>query len=247
MRTFYAIIMLVVFSYCHREIWHMQNLLRWIGELDGYLPRHHCYLVSSSLVPAQSVSDILTQASHLFCSVKAIRQRKPDERGWPQSCNSMFRLGAEHAKGRPFLWVEPDFIPLRTGWLNDIEDEYAVCGKPFMGVTPTKPLLHLTGCAVYPDDIGFYNPHTLLSDSMAWDAVEAQLTLPHVFCSTLFQHEWGDHEKNQAPTFRTQRSLRMLKPDACTLHRNKDHTLIKRLRERRRTPRWCRLKEMVGL
>lgn len=242
-----GLIVLVVSAFCHREIVQELNLLRWMGELDDYMPQHQCAMIASSQVPPSAANETVRAARNVFGTATLVHQRVADERGWPQSCNSLFRVGVQHAKGRSFLWVEPDLVPLRAGWLDEIEEEYEACGKPFMGYTPRKPLLHLTGCAVYPPNIEAYNPQALRADAVAWDATAPELTLPHVYCSTLFQHEWGDHEKNKAPTFRTQRSLRIIRPEAVVLHRNKDQTLIKRLRERRYNPRWCRWKAAVGL
>lgn len=238
--------MLVCSSFCHKEVKQELNLFRWMSELGGCL-NHQCALVVSSQVTPNDAKDITHAARDVFGSVTVVRQTKVDERGWPQSCNALFKLGASHVRGRPFFWIEPDLVPLREGWLNEIDDEYKACGKPFMGYTPRVPFLHLTGCAVYPSDISLYNPHTLLADDIAWDAVKPEFTLPHTYCSPLFQHEWGNHEKNKAPSFWTQRSLRLVRSEACVLHRNKDQTLIKRLRERRESPRWCDMKAMVWM
>lgn len=241
------IVVLLLSAFCHREIQQELNLLRWIKELDDYLPQHQCTLVASSQVTNEDAIQIENAARDVFDNVALVRQTTVDERGWPQSCNALFKFAASKVKGRSFLWIEPDLVPLKSGWLDEIEAEYRDCGKPFMGYTPTRPFLHLTGCAVYPGNIEDYNPYTLSADTMAWDATEPQLTLPHVFCSTLFQHEWGNHEKNRSPSFWTQRSLRIIRPDAVVLHRNKDQTLIKRLRERRANPRWCRFIERIWL
>lgn len=225
--------------YCHKETWHIRNLLKWISELQGKMPRHRALLVASYHVSKDDVRDVTHLAQCIFSKVDAIKQREEDERGWPQSCNSLFRVAygyiQEIAKV-PFWWNETDCIPLKRGWLDALENEYYQVRKPFMGRIVDKPFLHLTGCAIYPPHIERYNTHLLAAVDLAWDVMSPHMTIPYAHNTDLFHHEWGDAEKNIAPSYPTRWSLRAIPSEAVVSHRNKDHTLIERLREARRQP-----------
>ncbi len=231
--------MLAVFAYSHKETWHIRNLLKWISELQGNMSRHRALLVASSRVDLDDVRDVSDMATCIFHKVDAIRQREEDERGWPQSCNSMFRVAYYYVRDTlkiPFWWNETDCIPLKTGWLDALENEYNQVKKPFMGRVVDKPFPHLTGCAIYPPNIENWNPHMLAAVNLAWDVMSPHLTIPYTHNTELFHHEWGNAAKNIAPTYPTRWSVRSIPSEAVVSHRNKDHTLIERLREMRRRP-----------
>jgi hypothetical protein len=43
-----------------------------------------------------------------------------------------FHCGALAAKGKPFLWIEPDSIPLKPDWIKTITAEYNRLGKAIL-------------------------------------------------------------------------------------------------------------------
>lgn len=63
--------------------------------------------------------------------------------GWPMAPNRHFRRAAEwianNKPDRPWLWMEPDLLPVKPAWLDALYDEYDRARKPFMGcVVPTR-------------------------------------------------------------------------------------------------------------
>lgn len=165
--------------------------------------------------------------------------------GWPEAANQMFYAACSHAEN-PFLWLEPDCVPLRAGWLTALSDAYAKSGKAIMGAfvkskSPGLPKVSVAGVAVYPAEpiavIGNF-----LESNKAWDVECAARMVEFGRETKLIQHFWG--KKELSPTFRRLRSkdnppntllLDCISPEAVLFHRCKDGTLIDLLKEQ--TPR----------
>lgn len=150
---------------------------------------------------------------------------------------------AMHSFNRPWLWLEPDAVPLVAGWLDKIETEYKLVNerknnpKYLMGGEVKKPQHRMSGVAVYPPQVAqFTRGIPMLGNNKApWDQVLAKDFMPHVHFTPLIQNIWNQvvGDPTSIPTFPTQESLAMLDPQAVLFHRVKDGTLIERLREKR--------------
>lgn len=225
--------MLVVLAFCEKDWQAAIDLFKWCAELDGQYLQHKLVLVAAREL-SQVINNAVFQAAHkVFPKTEMVRPLKEDLRGWPASCNTMFVTGYDYVrltKKCPYLWLEADSIPLRPGWLDELEFEYSKCGKPFMGCIYDNPYEHLTGVAVYPPNIEKFNPAIVNAGTECFDLVEAKRTIPHSHHTELYHHEWGDPD---AWTFPNIKSLDRIKPEAVLFHRNKDGTLIQRLREKR--------------
>ena len=139
------------------------------------------------------------------------------------------------------------FIPIRKGWVADIEHSYASCGKPFLGhivhgvIHPTS--MHLNGVAVYPPDLHVYSTHIMLPpDGVAWDVAGAfGGVVPNARHTPLIMNVWEiDEDGNSVtsggvvPTFPDQATVdKVVDFSASLFHRCKDMSLIDRLRERK--------------
>jgi hypothetical protein len=231
--------MLVVFSASHKDLEMTYELLSWCKELDTYAP-HKALVVCSTKVAENEVKELILKAKECgFNDVNAIRQKVESEGPWPQAQNAMWQLANEWIErvGRcPWFWLESDAIPLKTGWLDDLEREYNRVGSPFMGpvynwVSATRELPHLVGVSIYPPNVRRYNPFTLAANMAPWDVTRPELTLKWTHNTHLIHHESGDRVNNVAPSFPTAQALSMIHSDAVVFHRNKDGTLIARLRE----------------
>lgn len=155
----------------------------------------------------------------------------------------MFRTAAkwvaENYDG-PFWWHEPDCIPLKKGWLEAIQAEYDLAGRPFLGTVVQGSGYGdmVNGVAVYPQDT-----HTRFSEfdftsSVPWDAWMSPRIMGDTHNSKLVQHFFGQHD--MAPTFALFHtkgepvntfSLEQIRPAAVVFHRNKDGTLLSLLRK----------------
>jgi hypothetical protein len=229
---------IVVFPTCHKDLGQCQKLIDWCSEIDTY-PNHQALIVASTLITNEQISSLVASAQKSFSNVTAIKQKIAEEGGWPISPNRMFQLAAQWVQDvgrREWLWLEPDAIPLRAGWLDTLQSEYLAGGKPFMGtvfewVSAVRKLPHLTGTAIYPPDLARLNPYVLNTSTIPFDCTRPDITLKHAHQTRLIQHVWGDRETNVAPTFPDPTSLSVIDPTSVVWHRCKDGSLIERLRE----------------
>lgn len=243
--------MLVVTPYSQYELEQLQKVLGWAEELGG-AKNHELLLVAGKLVPPEAQKAIETAALRVYGKVETIHAFYEDHRPWPYNPNQMFQRAAQHmyqVRRCPWFLNEPDVVPLKPNWLDIWEAEYKACGKPFMGFIVEFPVdefgnigKHVTGNATYPWDLINYDQTFTLECNAAFDVVLAKSILPHTHHTTLYQHMWlhgypipkkGDPYSKNATTFKTIAELDMIHEEAVIFHRNKDGTLIDRMREKK--------------
>lgn len=233
--------MLVVLPFHAGDKDQAVRLAGWIRELGG-VKEHSCLVLCPPTTDGVGVVEPLREAfGHVF---GLILER--DEPGWPQGPNFMWhRMGVEMSarpQPEPWLWLEPDAVPLVPTWLDQIAAEYKTCGKPFMGdrteVVGVAP--HMSGVAVYPAMV--CNHLERITDLFpppggqhyAWDLVFANQILPKAHFTKLIHHvRWLDPVRRTPPLFKDAASLSHLRPGAVLFHHNRNGDLIDRLREAR--------------
>lgn len=237
--------MTIVFPFHAGDAQLLSQLLRWIARL-GFNADHSALLVADGAVDYHVAEALMKEARHAFGRVN-MRAIQPTQ-GWIPGSNALFECAAKTLAGQPFLFVEPDATPLKPGWIEEIEVEYARCGKLFMGAlvthqTPKLPNPYLEGCAVYPATAWEIMGAALNQDrAHSWTIACAEVVVPLAYNSPLFQHYWG--VPGVAPTFIEQKTeasgvtafaLSEIRPGAALYHRCKDGSLI-RLLERKLFP-----------
>jgi hypothetical protein len=229
--------MLIVLPFCNKDADKAINLLRWMQELDGRHVLHSCALVAPKGMPLDKLKAVKEEALLTFSDIRVLQTNRQDERPWPIAPNVMFRCFLKWAaKNHPgyFWWNEPDCIPLKSKWADLIEEQYIKAKKPFLGFIVDKPRPHLTGCAVYPSNAAQYNPALEIGpQNVAWDFIDPDKTLKHAQHTEFFHHQWMGFDGTGVPTFPSIKELEFISPKAVVFHRNKDQTLIDRLRENR--------------
>lgn len=124
---------------------------------------------------------------------------------WPLGPNLCFQqiLWLYHYKkmSGPFLWCEPDCIPVKTTWLDDLFEEYNNAGKPFMGAFVDQKTesgqqipRHMTGNAIYPHEAYKIAPSLMEARLTPWDVYGAKQILPQCHYTTQIQHEYRHRE-----------------------------------------------------
>lgn len=235
--------MICVTAFCSKDVSLAKDLLEWI-KLLGACKNHDALLVSDASVQWYEALHCLNLAREIFKNAELISTDKPLS-GWPSSANAMFTVASQHlvGQGQPFFWLEPDCIPLRVGWLDEIEQEYKHSGKLYLGafVRSNKaglPGISLGGCAVYPPD-AVNRLKSFCTGNKAWDVASAASVIPQAYDSKLIHWFWG--QPNLAPTFvniKTRYSpvnaftLIHIRPEAAIFHRNKDGSLIRLLKQK---------------
>jgi hypothetical protein len=222
-----------VLPFCGGDAPRFIELLEWMQELGTV--DAHAVLVAPAGLRDGVLAAAEQHALKVFPAVTILRTPfdLPRE-SWPIGPNWSFLVAAEYCRRQQFdFWLhEPDCIPLRAGWFDEIRAEYRQCGQPYMGFIEPRGeqhTEHLAGNACYHYAVF----HHLQIDHLwkAWDVALADVLLPQTHRSELVHQVWGGMGK--PPTFATVDDLRPIPPAAAVFHRNKDGTLIKVLRERR--------------
>lgn len=236
--------MIAVLPFCQKDYPAANRLLHWIFDLGG-AKKYDCLLIADCGTQWSDCLVALEIANKAFRKASIITNKFPAD-GWIAGANSLFFEAAERIQRNeqcPWLWLEPDCVPLKPDWLDRISEEYQRCGKPFMGHIYNAQLLNLprenlSGIAVYPEDA--YSRLKPWRDSpLPFDIAISYKIVPEAHNTDLIEHVWG--ENNLPPTFAEWRTpaspvntlqLSNIRAGAVLWHRNKDGTLIKLLRKR---------------
>lgn len=165
-----------------------------------------------------------------------------DEAGYPKSASHLFLRSLEYCEkahpGEPIMWLEPDTLPMRPNWREEIAAEYAACGRPFLGqIERGHGPAHLCGCAVYPPNWRALAPMlgTVLTApdifwgpglGQAFDTWASPETVPQTAEAKTFQQIW----RPSLPI--TREWLRKnVRQEAALFHQCKDGSGFKAVRE----------------
>jgi hypothetical protein len=230
--------MLVVTAFHNGDAELAAGMFAWCAELDGK-QSHSCVLVASKGMSEDKVRLVRDAAAGAFNVIALVRPKEFNEKGWPESPNLLFKTACAYVSSavrQPFLWLEPDAVPLKPGWLVALSNAYVTSGKPYLGTIRDIPINHITGVAVYPSEVARYNARSLNPGRnnfgpIPFDLAAADRTLKFAATTPLIQHEWGS--KDQPPKFETLADLDKLSDEAMLFHRVKSGRLIELLREKR--------------
>lgn len=229
----------IVFPFHKGALRNAEQWMEWAKELQ--CGRNHALILMPTVgIDYAKVEEL---ARETFASVEVVFDYEKIT-GHPQGPNSMMRQAAWHcqtAEIGPWMFCEDDNIPLFTDSFDRWEREYKAFGKDFMGcyrpahdVTPA----YLSGNMMCPKDVLLKASRLgrrVLSNEgvqLAFDIVAAEQILPQAHLTKLLQQE-PKNPDGSSITFRDQKSLSLLQPDAVFFHPCKDGSLIQQLREQR--------------
>ncbi len=220
--------MLVVLSICQKDVKQALKLSQWIKELGGVL--HHSIVLAASkaCIESKTHEPIVAELKQAFRQVDVYPCSDIPDPAWPRGANHAFirvcKDVIQNDPGKPFFWLEPDAIPLKSTWMNDIEAEYLRAGKPFMGsfVRYENTKDHMSGVGIYRQ-IDSHAPSYVLSHEYAFDIVISDSVLPKAHFTELIQHEWKTDPS---------KILEQIKPEAVIYHQDKTGVIIDHLRGR---------------
>ncbi len=114
--------MICLLNFCHKDRDQSLNLIRWIGELGGC--KGHDLILQSSITAAANglVSELEVAAHDFFDSVTTRVTDIPDERGWPQSCNTAWLdavMFMRYRPARPWLFTKLENPPGSPRWREE--------------------------------------------------------------------------------------------------------------------------------
>lgn len=236
--------MIVAIPFCSIDAPDALALLEWIEAL-GRLDEHTCLLTMDAGVQWSTAAAMAAAAQRSFGEVHIVSTEEPVE-GWPAGPNALWLEAARFAEkqGQPFLWLEPDAVPLKSDWMTKLVAAYSeLSSSCFMGHlyktnSEKFPPVVMSGIAVYPAGaVHLVEPTLTANPPQAWDIAATDAIKPHWSNTKLIYHFWG--EQNLAPTFAREKNehsskntftLANIPEEAVIFHRNKDGTLLNILR-----------------
>jgi hypothetical protein len=196
--------------------------LDWVRKLNGAMLAGYDLVL---LIPQKTA--IAPEVLAPWRSVKRFNENT-GVASWPRGPNLVFQQIQwfyYHEKLRgPFLWCEPDCVPVAADWLDRIRQQYAACGKDFLGAMVEHIVInngqrvprHMTGNAVYPHKAYEKAPKIMEAVTTGWDVQAADQILPKAHITGLIQHEFRHAQ------FTTREELeKTLKPGVVLFHADK--------------------------
>lgn len=207
-------------------------LLRWIAELEN-VSEHSLLIAADSALPQDRVKAMLDIVRKHFYSVRAMIVNV-GVKGWPLAANLTFRAAARQIADSyklNWLWLEPDAVPLRATWLNELANAYQLSPRPLLGaVLDTEktseglPARYMSAIAVWPQDTygrleamwkdaRFTGPVKPAKQGVAqwqngvraFDMIAAEYVVPRAHNTPLIHNHWGT-AYNEPPLFVTERT-----------------------------------------
>jgi hypothetical protein len=118
---------IVVLAFCARDKYQCARLLSWLIQLgisrDSWGKEHHLILAHSRNTDLRGLEATSRLA---FGEVTEFIPQDENESGWWVSCNHLWWRTVEEMERlkSPFLWLEPDVVPLRPDFLDVLWREY---------------------------------------------------------------------------------------------------------------------------
>lgn len=231
----------VVIPFYPGDIHLLSFLLKRIEQLSS---RPDVLFVSPyPCTPGEPLRAMLESKSHSCFRKFDFLTVVPDVSGWPEGPNNMFLAAIKvihQNKMGPFLFLEPDALPLKNRWFEELEHEYQKAGKPFVGSinTDASGLSHFSGVGMYPEDAYIYWKDFLPSKE-AFDMLNQYAILSNAAHTKLIYNLWG--QKGLSPTFKENRekkdpintmTLSQIPRQTVIFHRCKDSSLFNLLTEK---------------
>lgn len=218
----------------------LKNML-WQRELGG-CSKYDCLLSFEANTDPKVAAKIQAAASDTYKNVFTLKYQPASMSAWPYGPNWAFQHTAMqmYDLGRSWLWMETDMFALTPDWMQKLQDEYARCGKAFMGHV-VKDFGHLQGTSIYPFDLPARCPKIMTATNIAFDTVSKEEILRDCHAANgLFCHIWGlhgdtPHHFTGIPIHFANVSQvnRWIPKEAVTMHRCKDGSIVDRLKEMR--------------
>lgn len=236
-----ASLITVVMPVCSKDIALAVAHARWLVRLAGGVKWKHLALISHD--PSCSIV-MLNQFEQLvrecFERVETYVYPKPASNDYPAAANWCWAWNSleMQKRGQPWFWMEADLVVLKRSWLDELQQEYDACGKPFMG-PHVRGMQHANGSMIYPPSAPEVMKTAMqLVNQGAFDHHAAHEYMPHCHdCGHLVFHLWTLVGRmacpvggGEVPANVTPEEVRQWLPaSAVTVHRIKDDSLIRAL------------------
>lgn len=221
--------MLVALAYHQGDQDQAQRLIDWISDLGGF-GKHRLLLCRE--LKAQPLKRLPQTIEHItFNDVYS---------HWPISTSLAFSTVARHIEyntQESFLWIEPDVVPLRAGWLDAIADEVKHTSKKFIGALVPEYMgtpAHMSGIGVWPGQLSYHaGPALMLDERVPFDLMAIDMIYPQCHFTDRIVHRW---DRPARPSVSSMEEIyQVVTTEAVLFHGNKDGSWIETLRGEKRS------------
>lgn len=134
-----------------------ENLCSWIYRLNGRKQHTACLLVAAHDAHPELQLKLRISAEVAFAHVDLLVLPK-HEGSKNNRVNHAIRHASHYIASNyrtPWLWLEPDCVPVKSDWLEQLEEAYGGQPKRYLAAhqdwgTPEKPRICIARQAVYP-------------------------------------------------------------------------------------------------
>lgn len=148
--------MIIVLPFCDADKTQAERLLDCIYWIGGQKPYSHLVLISAPDVHPEFRIKTRLAGEIGFHSVALMEITRLEGDTKIQKINQMFRQAARYIHDcyrEPWLWLEPDSVPLTPTWISDLEKSYHNQPRRYMGRhMKAKDSIFLSRVAVYPSN-----------------------------------------------------------------------------------------------
>lgn len=211
--------------FCNADSWLAEQLLSWIYRLNGREPHPHCLLVAAHDCHDEIKYKLRLSAEVAFDNVELIHVPEIKTGNKSYKINQTIKTASQHIFANyrcPWLWLEPDCMPLAPDWLERLQLAYDAQPKRYLAGqqdwgTKEAPRLCMARQAVYPAD-ALKDIEPLCGTNAPFEQNGGKSLLAKSGRTRLIQqaHEWTPETK--------------IRTDAVILHRDESADLIRVLR-----------------
>lgn len=163
--------MLVVLAYNASDKDRAIRLAEWIAEL-GTVKTHQCLVIHSKQTDPEGILPALQSAfRHVVVMVPP-----DDAQGNIAGKNLLFKRALRQIQASnagPFLWLEPDALPMRPGWLDALQTSWIMRprGKHFVGCMMQNGWgTYMHACGMYDQACDGYASNLVFAQKNPFDA-----------------------------------------------------------------------------
>ena len=197
-----------------------EHLIDYIFLLNRRQQKGHALLVVAGDVHAEMREKVRLAATVAFETVEIVSAPAVVSADKNTHINHLFRTAAAHIAKTyrvPWLWLEPDAVPLKAGWLKAIADAHYAQPKRYSGSWLKSADLFMARIAVYPPDaitdLAEYLKPGVIFNMSAGNAIVPRSTKTRLVQEVAFYDETAK-----------------INPEAVVLHSDKQAVLLTQLR-----------------
>lgn len=219
--------LLIATAVCADDAPLLEKCLDWTYFLNGKQPKGHILLAYAADLHAEMRVRLKISAELAFEGVSEIslnRQGNPQNK--VEQINSAFRQVAAHVQSHyrwPWLFLEPDAVPLKSNWLEVLADAYDSQAKRFCGplLGSAQKILGMSRVGIYNSAAGSELAGFCNDPNVGYEFVAGEYVVPRCTKTKLIQSFQVTDDA----------SMQRIRPDAVLLHGDKWGKVIAKLRQ----------------